>query len=147
MSTLFPPVLVAEDEESDALILRRVFAMAKVPNPLIIVRDGQEAVDYLSGTAPYDNRSIHPLPGLLLLDLKMPRMTGFDVLGWLAIRPEYAGLPAVVLSSSSLDSDQVLARRLGAREYFIKPQDLSEFVKLVQRIQAHWLFPSKGTPP
>src|SRR5579859_3058779 len=106
-------ILAAEDEETDRLLLLIALQQAGLTNPLTFVCDGQEAIQYLAGDAPYTNRAIHPLPGLLLLDLKMPRLTGFDVLEWLACRPELAYLPVVVLSSSSLQTDLDRARQLG----------------------------------
>ena len=118
MSETVRPILAAEDEESDRLILELVFEKASLPHPLVMVRDGQEAVDYLSGSGRFVDRSVHPFPALLILDLKMPRMNGFDVLVWLATQPQLKELPAVVLSSSSDDSDIKQARELGAREYF-----------------------------
>jgi CheY-like chemotaxis protein len=80
VNAALPLVLAAEDEETDAFILRLAFEKAEVANPLIVVPDGQVAVDYLRGAPPYQDRTVHPLPGLLTLDLKMPRMNGFDVL-------------------------------------------------------------------
>lgn len=139
MKSILLPVLAAEDEESDVFILRLAFERAGVPNPLLVVRDGQEAVDYLQGHAPYTERLIHPLPLLLLLDLKMPRLNGFDVLAWLATRPELSYLPVVVLSSSTLDFDMLKARQLGARDYFFKPTQLSQFVRVIQEIRTRWL--------
>ena len=134
-----PLVLYAEDEESDAIILQRTFKKANLANPLVIVKDGQAAVDYLSGCAPYTNRNEHPLPALLLLDLKMPRMTGFDVLAWIGTRPELQGIPAVVLSSSSSDADIRKAQGMGARDYLVKPNDLGQYLKIVQGLHARWL--------
>jgi CheY-like chemotaxis protein len=146
MRTEHPSVLVAEDEETDVLILRLGFEKAGLPNPLIAVRDGQEALDYLDGNGPYADRSRHPLPALLLLDLKMPRLTGFDVLAWLATRPDFKHLPAVVLSSSSDDSDIQEALRLGARDYFVKPHSLAELVKIIRTLPARWLGGEAGEP-
>jgi CheY-like chemotaxis protein len=146
MRTEHPSVLVAEDEETDVLILRLGFEKAGLPNPLIAVRDGQEALDYLNGNGPYADRSRHPLPALLLLDLKMPRLTGFDVLAWLATRPDFKHLPAVVLSSSSDDSDIQEALRLGARDYFVKPHSLAELVKIIRTLPARWLGGEAGEP-
>jgi len=139
MNQTVRPILAAEDEESDRLILELVFQQTSLPQPLVIVRDGQEAVDYLSGTGRFVDRSTYPLPALLILDLKMPRMNGFDVLAWLAAQPQLKALPAVVLSSSSDDSDIRKARELGAREYFVKPHNLADLIKIVQQMQAHWL--------
>jgi CheY-like chemotaxis protein len=99
------PVLAAEDDEGDAVLLRLAFKRAEIPQPLIVVHDGQETIDYLSGNPPYADRSVYPQPALLLLDLKMPRLNGFDVLAWWAARPEWRDLPVVVLSSSSHETD------------------------------------------
>jgi CheY-like chemotaxis protein len=139
MSTGFRPILVAEDEESDAMILRLAVKKAELNHPLIIVRDGQEAVDYLSGKGIYTDRADHPLPALIVLDLKMPRMSGFDVLAWLAMQPEFKELPVVVLSSSSDETDIEKARGLGAREYFVKPHVFLELVWIVQQLDSRWL--------
>jgi CheY-like chemotaxis protein len=129
-----PPILAAEDEETDALILRLAFERARVTNPLIVVGDGQEAIDYLEGRGAYADRAAYPLPVLLLLDLKMPRLSGFDVLAWLATRSDFKELPAIVLSSSSDDSDIRRAKAAGARDYFVKPHNLSELVTIMQTV-------------
>src|SRR5262245_26088323 len=121
-----PPILVAEDEETDALILRMAAKQAGLANPLVVVHDGSDVVTYLEGAGQYADRALHPLPALLILDLKMPRMTGFDVLSWLGTHPHFKRLPAVVLSSSCQDSDVAKARDLGAREYHVKPHHLGE---------------------
>lgn len=133
------PVLAAEDEQTDGYLLRLAFERAGVGHPLVIVRDGVEAVDYLSGEAPYADRTVHPLPALLLLDLKMPRMTGFDVLAWLTTRSEFKDLPAIVLSSSSHESDIQKARELGACDYIVKPHRFVEYVKVIQDLRDRWL--------
>jgi CheY-like chemotaxis protein len=142
MSEEFLPVLVAEDEVSDAIILRLAFQRADVPHPLVIVGDGQEAVDYLAGNGHYPDRAIHPLPALILLDLKMPRMNGLDVLAWLAARPDFKSSPTVVLSSSAAESDMQKARQLGARDYLIKPHGLTDLVKIVKQLYTRWLTPA-----
>jgi CheY-like chemotaxis protein len=139
MKTEHPPVLVAEDDENDILILRMAFEQAGVARSLVAVRDGQEAVDYLCGTPPYTDRSANPLPALLILDLKMPRMSGFDVLAWLASRPDFKNLPAVLFSSSACDQDISKARQLGARDYLVKPHLISDWVKIVHAIDKLWL--------
>jgi CheY-like chemotaxis protein len=132
-------ILVANDEEGDRLILELAFEEAKIPHRLTIVKNGQEAVDYLTGCAPFNDRTIHPLPALLLLDLKMPRMDGFEVLAWLLGQPKFKGLPTIVLSSSSDDSDIKRACELGASDYFVKPHALSGWVKILQTLDQHWL--------
>jgi CheY-like chemotaxis protein len=142
MSEKLRPILAAEDETSDVVILELAFQKAKLDYPLVMVSDGQEAVDYLSGNGRYADRSAHPLPALLVLDLKMPRMNGFDVLAWLMMQPEFKELPAVVLSSSADECDIKKAQQLGAREYFVKPHGFDELIKIAHQIQARWLSPS-----
>jgi CheY-like chemotaxis protein len=145
MTEHFLPILAAEDEESDRMILELAFEKARSPHPLILVRDGQEAIDYLSGKGHYADRSAHPLPALIVLDLKMPRMNGFDVLAWLTRQPQYKELPAVVLSSSADQSDVAKARQLGARDYFVKPHRLDNLVAIAQQIQVRWLASTQTT--
>lgn len=121
------------------MILEMAFQRAKLLCPLVLVCDGLEAVDYLSGKGQYADRSAHPLPALIVLDLKMPRMNGFDVLAWLAQQPDFKQIPAVVLSSSANELDINKARQLGAREYFVKPHSLDELIKIAHQMQALWL--------
>lgn len=139
MNTTVPPILAAEDEEADRLILELAFESAKLPHRLIIVRDGKEAVDYLAGLPPYTDRAVHPLPALLLSDLKMPHMDGFDVLTWLAGHPEFKELPVVIITSSSIEGDMEKVRQLGARDFFVKPHTLPEYVNIVRQLHARWL--------
>jgi CheY-like chemotaxis protein len=133
------PILLAEDNENDALLVRVALQKAAVLRPLVIARDGQEAIDYLAGQAPYADRARYPLPALLLLDLKMPRVNGFQVLAWLQERPDLAALPVVVLSSSAIESDIARARQLGADDYRVKPPDFQALVKIVQELSRRWL--------
>jgi CheY-like chemotaxis protein len=135
-------VLAAEDEESDAVLLQLAFGRAGAPNPLVIVRDGQEVIEYLDRCLPYAEGDTHPVPSLLLLDLKMPRLTGFDVLAWLREKPQFKDLPVVVLSSSSHESDMKKARQLGAWDYHVKPHGLSKLVQLVKQLTADSLSPA-----
>jgi CheY-like chemotaxis protein len=136
-------ILVAEDEESDALLLGMALKKAGIPNPITVVRDGQEAVAYLKGDAPYNNRTKYPLPGLLLVDLNMPRMNGFGLLSWLAANPAFKYLPAVVLTSSSQVSDIEKARRLGAMDYRVKPNNYKDLGLLMKELISHWLKPTR----
>jgi CheY-like chemotaxis protein len=139
MSTVTRPILSAEDEETDRFILSLAFQRANLPHALATVRDGGECMDYLSGVGVFADRTLHPLPVLLLLDLKMPCMHGFEVLEWLATRSEFKDLPVVVLSSSSDESDIQKARQLGARDYFVKPHSIDEWVKILQQLHQRWL--------
>jgi CheY-like chemotaxis protein len=146
MTADLPLVLYAEDEESDVIILKRAFQKANVLCRLAIVKDGHEAIQYLSGAGPYGDRHEHPLPALMLLDLKMPRMSGFDVLSWIAERPNLRSIPVVVLSSSSSEVDIRKAREMGAQDYFVKPNGLDQYGPLVQAWHSRWLKALLGRP-
>ncbi|HEX5221622.1 MAG TPA: response regulator [Verrucomicrobiae bacterium] len=139
MSAITGLILAAEDEETDRFILNLAFERAAVPASVVMVNDGAECVDYLRGNGRFADRALHPLPTLLLLDLKMPRMHGFEVLEWLGTQPELKDLPAVVLSSSSDESDIQKARRLGARDYFVKPQSLDDLVGILHQVYERWM--------
>jgi|SRR6266850_4996885 len=139
-------ILVAEDEDVDVFLLRRSFRRAALPHNLIDVPDGEKAIEYLKGRPPFDDRIRYPFPQLLLLDLKMPKLNGFDVLAWLAGRPDMRDLPAVVLTSSPLESDAKMAAKLGAREFLTKPNDLDEMITLVKNVSERWLT-DVGVPP
>jgi CheY-like chemotaxis protein len=132
-------VLIAEDDPSDVFLLQRAFAAAQVPATLHVVRDGQEAIDYLEGQAAFSDRSTHPLPDLMLLDLKMPRLNGFDVLGWLRQKPGLKRLLVTVLTSSDHPQDVNQAYDLGANSYLVKPHGTSDLAELVRRVQGYWL--------
>jgi CheY-like chemotaxis protein len=131
--------LVAEDDENDVFFLKRAFQQAKVENPLNVVRDGQEAIDYLSGEGKFSDRNVYPLPHLFILDLKMPRKTGLDVLGWLQQQPELRCLPVLVLSSSAHLTDIDKAYELGANAFVVKPASLEKRLELAKLIGAFWL--------
>jgi len=134
-----PVILVAEDDPNDVFFLRRAFQKAAVKCQIYDVPNGEEAISYLQGTPPYSNRADYPFPQLLLLDLKMPLMGGFDVLEWLQGRLELAELPALVLSSSGQDEDRTRARQLGARGYHVKPNELVQLTQLAQELAGNWL--------
>src|SRR5215813_8964745 len=132
-------VLVAEDDPSDAFFLKRAFVLAGVPVVLDFVADGQEAIDYLEGEDKYSNREAYPIPDLMLLDLKMPRLNGFDVLGWLRSQPGLRRLLVTVLTSSDQPQDINRAYDLGANSYLLKPHSSQELSDLVKRVQKYWL--------
>jgi len=132
-------ILVVEDDPDDTLLLQRAFASAPSHVPIHYVQDGQEAIDFLKAQPPFDNPIEQPLPTLVLLDLKMPRMDGFDVLEWLWRQPGQNRIVAVVFSSSNQREDINRAYALGARSYFVKPADPSQFIDIVRQLQAYWL--------
>lgn len=108
---------------------------------LLHVLDGQETIDYLNATGPYCDRTKYPAPDLLLLDLKMPRASGLEVLEWKSKSPDWQHLPAVMLTSSDHPSDVETAKRLGAADYLIKPHDMASLVEIVRVINGKWLEP------
>ena len=136
--------LVAEDDGNDVFFLQRAFQQAKIENPLHIVGDGQEAIDYLSGEGKFSDRSLYPLPHLFILDLKMPRKTGLDVLLWLQEQPELRCLPVLVLSSSAQRTDIERAYELGANAFVVKPASLERRVELAKVIGTFWLEFNEG---
>jgi CheY-like chemotaxis protein len=132
-------ILVADDSEEDRFLLKRAFLKIGCNVPIAFVRDGQEAMDYLSGEGEFEDRAAHPLPRLMLLDLKMPKADGFDVLGWLQKQPKLKLLPVTVLTSSNQDSDVDRAYGLGANSYLVKPSSFGGFVDIVERLMDYWV--------
>src|SRR5437667_6439061 len=133
-----PTILLAEDSDDDILLIRTAFTKANILNRLQIVRNGEEAISYLKGEGRFANPVDYPLPGLLLLDLKMPGKNGFDVLRWVRQQPTLSALRIVVLTSSDSIRDVNLAYRLGANSFLVKPVDFNHFVELSSFIADNW---------
>ena len=132
-------VLVAEDDANDAFLLRRAFSCAELCCSLIHVANGRLAADYLTGAPPYLDRTQYPLPGLLITDLNMPLMDGWDLLDWLQGRPDLKHLPAIVLSSCEAGNERARALKLGARAYHVKPLRFFELTALVRQFERHFV--------
>lgn len=132
-------ILVAEDDANDVFFLRRAFEKVGQDCRVFDVSDGEQVISYLTGATPFQNRAQYPLPDLLLLDLKMPLKSGFEVLGWLQTHPGLCSVPALVLSSSEHEKDILLARSLGAREFHVKPSTLNQLEELAADLRARWL--------
>jgi CheY-like chemotaxis protein len=132
-------ILVAEDDENDIVILSYAFKQAGLPHTLERVADGEAAIHYLKGEGTYANRAKFPLPDLFLLDLKMPKVSGFEVLAWLQTQPALDDIPVVVLSGSELEEDKLETAKLGANAFHTKPNDFRKAVKLAQELDARWL--------
>jgi len=133
------PILYAEDEENDAFFLKRAFKQASISHPLVVVSDGQEAIDYCSGGGRYTNRQEHPLPCLLLLDLNMPRKSGLEVLEWIRRDHAIRTLPVIILTSSLQDSDIHRAYIHGANAYLAKPSQPDGLLAVAQSVKDFWL--------
>ena|SRR5207248_1415462 len=132
-------ILLVEDDEADILLLRRAFRNARIANYLVEVRDGQAAIQYLSGEGPYSDRTRYPIPFLILLDLRLPKLSGFEVLAWIREQPELVDLIIVVLTGSDRVPDVSKAHELGANSYLVKPGTFDELVEMVKRINGRWL--------
>ncbi len=133
MATRAHAILLVEDNEDDILLIERAFHKANVANPLVVVRDGEEAVAYLS------NLDGNPIPELVLLDLKLPRKDGFEVLEWLRAQPVLRRLPVVVLTSSGETPDIDRAYDLGANSYLVKPVGFEALLDMVKTLGLYWL--------
>lgn len=133
-------ILIVEDDESDYHLIEMALKETRFPTRVRWVRDGEEARQYLVGDDPFQNRREHPLPDIIMLDLKMPRMGGFEFIEWLRRSPYFRSVPAMVMSSSSLPEDVHRAADVGATTYFVKPHRFEDFVDLLQHIAAYWSY-------
>lgn len=134
-----PLILLVEDNESHALLVRRAFAKAQIANPLQVVGDGDKAVEYLAGTGAYADRERYPLPVLMLLDLKLPRRSGLEVLAWLREQPGLCRLPVVVLTSSKESPDINRAYELGVNSYLVKQVSFEGLTEIAKNVGLYWL--------
>lgn len=134
-----PVVLVAEDRDDDLFMLRRSFQQLGFETPVQYVRDGSEAIAYLAGEGKFANRREYPLPALLLLDLKMPRKNGFEVLEWIQQQPNLTKLRTIVLTTSEDIYEVNRAYKLGAASFLTKPLNFTEFKDTIQMVHNYWM--------
>jgi CheY-like chemotaxis protein len=139
-------ILLVDDDENDVFFMKRAMKQAEMINPLQVVEDGQQAIDYLSGRGDYADRERFPLPCLVLLDLKLPEVMGFEVLKWIRQQSELKTLIVVVLTSSNLGPDIDLAYRLGANSYLVKPPTPEKLLAMVAAIKQYWLGVNQPAP-
>ncbi len=121
MPNATPLLLVAEDDPNDLFMLQRALAAANITLPQHVALNGEEAIHYLSGEGRFADRSAFPIPQAVLLDLKMPLVSGFEVLEWMRSQPELSAVPVFVLTGSCIERDRERALALGARAYLVKP--------------------------
>ena len=131
-------VLHVDDDPNDLELLRAAAHKARVHFIIRTVEDGEQAIAYLTGAGIYADRKRHPLPSLILLDLKMPRASGFEILKWVRTQPQLKAMPIVVLSGSQLQEDMRQAYARGANSYLVKPLGFDALVGLVKNIDAVW---------
>ena len=132
-------ILHVEDDPNDVLLFQNACRKAGLNIDLQTVADGEEALAYLRGTAQFQNRAQHPFPTLLVLDLRLPRLNGFDLLGCLRQDTASRRLPVIVLSSSNLEDDVKRAYDLGANSFLVKPVAFEGLVKCAENIRDYWL--------
>jgi CheY-like chemotaxis protein len=142
-----PTILIAEDDADETFLLNFAFGKSGVDAQLRFVPNGEEAIAYLEAKAPYENRERFPSPNLLILDLKMPLVTGFDVLKWLQSQPKLKTLPVIVHTGSDLPQDKELAAKLGASEYHVKGFSPTDNIQMFQELGQRWLKPGPAPQP
>lgn len=140
-------ILVADDDENDVILLQRALLKNAIVNSVQVCCNGQQAIDYLSGSEPYSDRKKHPFPSIVFLDLKMPRKSGLDVLQWLKAHPECHVIPVIMLTSSREETDITQAYKLGANSYIVKPLDFSEFRIMIKTVCDYWTWCEKPKMP
>jgi len=133
-----PVFLLVEDNQDDVALIKRAFKKSGIFNPIQVVSNGLEAMQYLDGAGRFADRHRFPFPKLLLLDLKMPGVDGFEVLDWITRRPALRGLRVVVLSSSSARADIGRAYEMGACSFLVKPVDFNELCRMTVAIEGYW---------
>ena len=139
MTLTDPTILVVEDNPTDVMLIRRAFEKSKLANPVHVVGDGDAAVDYLSGEGTYADRERFPLPILMLLDLKLPKRSGLEVLQWLRMQETLKRIPVVVLTSSEQDRDVNAAYNIGVNSYLVKPVEFDGLLQMLTTVNMYWL--------
>lgn len=139
-------ILLAEDNPVDVEITQEAFKMGKLSNKIFVVKDGQEALDFLFHKGQYQDKITYPTPDLILLDIKMPKVDGLQVLERIKQDDELKRLPAIVLTVSDREADIIKAYDSGVNSYIIKPVRFNEFLNLVARVKEYWITITKLPP-
>jgi len=132
------PILMAEDDQEDQLIAKKALRKAKLRNPLYFVNDGEELLDYLNRKPPFDDDEAYPFPGLVILDMNMPRKDGRQALMEIRSTPSLSNVPVVILSTSSEEEEIWRGYNLGANSYICKPVNFEKMVTIMQSIGKYW---------
>ena len=139
-------ILLVEDNPDDEILTLRAFAKSNIANQVIVARDGVEALDFLYGTGTYAGRDLRVQPQVILLDLKLPKLDGLEVLRRLRADDRTALLPVVILTSSKEEQDIIQSYRLGANSYIRKPVDFLQFIEAVRQLGLYWLVLNEAAP-
>ena len=140
-------ILLVEDNPSDVGLTQRALEKSHIANELVVAEDGQEALDYLFGSDPLTGQKMNELPALILLDLKLPKVDGLQVLRQIRADERTSRLPVVILTTSSEEDDIAQSYDLGANSYIRKPVDFKQFVEAVQHLGLYWLVMNEPAPP
>src|SRR5574341_153802 len=140
-------ILLVDDHPSDVGLTQRALAKSRVANELVVAEDGQEALDYLFGAGAYTGREVPELPALVLLDLKLPRVDGLQVLRQIRADARTSRLPVVILTTSREEQDVAQSYDLGANSYIRKPVDFTQFAQAVENLGLYWLVLNESAPP
>ena len=140
-------ILLVEDNPSDVGLTQRALAKSHVANELVVAEDGQEALDYLFGAGAHAGRDVTELPALVLLDLKLPRVDGLEVLRQIRADDRTRRLPVVILTTSREEQDVAQSYDLGANSYIRKPVDFTQFAQAVENLGLYWLVLNESAPP
>jgi CheY-like chemotaxis protein len=132
-------ILLVEDNRMDVELTLDAFREARLQNTIHVSPNGQDALDYLFGRGPYADRAAHPMPSLVLLDLKLPGIDGFTVLREVKATPILKRLPVIILTSSREEGDRALTYDQGANSYLVKPVSFKGFLDVVRQIEGYWL--------
>ena len=139
-------LMAVEDEDDDVVLLQRAFRNASVANPTQFLRDGEGAIKYLSRQGEFADEQKYPLPSLILLDLKLPRKTGLEVLAWVRSQPVLRRIPIVILSNSKQNNDLERAYDLGANSYLVKPVEFGDLQAMIQELKLYWMVLNECPP-
>jgi len=133
------PILLVEDNADDEALTIRAFSKNNIRNPIVVARDGQEALDQLYGTGSYANRENYQRPALILLDIKLPKLNGIEVLRHIRANAQTKLIPVVMMTTSKEEDDLVKSYSLGANSYIRKPVDFQQFLEVVRQVGIYWL--------